>query len=572
MFDRLAWQRAWQLTTATLLGCWLIGCTQQAASPTTGGAEPAAGAKAGESKAAPADVQLETPETIPPATPAPATAPAAQATARPEPKGQIVYAVEVQVAPAWFDPQENPQLITPYVYQYLLHDAVVKHLPGQPFAPSLAESYEIAPDFKSATFKLRSGIKFHSGDPVTPEDVKFSFEKYRGANAKLLKDKTERIEVVDDRTVKFVFKEPFLDFQVLYGSPASGAAWVVPKQYYEQVGPDGFKQTPIGAGPYKLIRQTGGAEFEFEAVTDYWRRTPNVKTIIIRVMTEDATRLAALQNGEADLIGLVPGPLVDVVRANPQLQLAATRSSSIWLEFPGFERPENPFHNSKVRQAVSFALDRKAMSQAEQAGLSAFEGNWIPENWPGAIQRPAPEYDLAKAKQLMSEAGFPNGFETENLTPLPPYYSFGERIITALREIGIRAKLNQMERGAFFQKLTEGPDAFKGIILQYSASPGDAAARIRSYALCKGATSRTCVPEIDERMARYDASADPQEREQLIREVQEYILDTSIFVPMFRSTYLSALGPRIANYWEEVTGVIPQYVTFGPYEDIRLKE
>ncbi|HEX2173527.1 MAG TPA: hypothetical protein VHL09_13910, partial [Dehalococcoidia bacterium] len=177
-----------------------------------------------------------------------------------------------------------------------------------------------------------------------------------------------------------------------------------------------------------------------------------------------------------------------------------------------------------------------------------------------------------QAKQLMAEAGFPNGFETEELTPLPPYYAFGERIITALREIGIRTKLNQMERGAFFQKLSEGPGAFKGIILQYSASPGDAASRIRAYAVCNGTSSRTCVPEIDEKFARYDASADPAEREQLIKEIQEYILDNYIFVPMFRSSYLSAIGPRVDNHWEEITGAIPQYVTFGPYEDIRLKE
>src|SRR4029079_7145174 len=131
-------------------------------------------------------------------------------------------------------------------FAYALHDALVKHLPGKTFAPSLAESYEIAPDYKSATFKLRAGIKFHDGQPVTPEDVKFTFEKYRGANAGILKEKTEKVEISDDRPIKFVFKEPFLDFMTIYGSPSSGAGCIVPKAYYEKVGPNGFKQNPIG--------------------------------------------------------------------------------------------------------------------------------------------------------------------------------------------------------------------------------------------------------------------------------------------------------------------------------------
>src|SRR5881392_1491820 len=109
--------------------------------------------------------------------------------ARTEPKGRVVYAWHTTISPAWLDPQENPPQVTPYNFQYCLHDALVKHMPGKTFAPSLAESYEIAPDYKSATFKLRPGIKFHDGSPVTPDDVKFSFEKYHGANAGILHDK-----------------------------------------------------------------------------------------------------------------------------------------------------------------------------------------------------------------------------------------------------------------------------------------------------------------------------------------------------------------------------------------------
>ena len=577
MLPRYQWQL---LTTAFLAGVLVLGCSQQPQSTPKAGpekteqAEKAAAITPAPTAGAPVQTSPETAAktaATPTAAAAPKTA-ASPAAQRTEPKGKMTYAWHIAIAPVYFDPQENGAVITPYGFQYALHDALVKHMPGQVFAPSLAESYEIAPDFKSATFKLREGIRFHNGDPITPEDVKFTFESYRGANAKILKDKTERIEAPDARTVRFVFKEPFLDFQVLYGSPASGAGWIVPKNYYQQVGPDGFKQNPIGAGPYKLVRQVPGSEFELEAFTEYWRKAPNVKTLLLREVPEASTRLAMLQSGEADFINLVPGQLLDTVRQNPPLRLAPVRAGTFFLEFPGFEKPDNPFNKKQVREAVSLAIDRQAISDAEEGGLSHLTTNWIPEDWPGAIQGTKPEYNPAKAKQLMIEAGFPDGFDVESITPVPPYTSPAERIATNLREIGIRTKVATMDRAAFLAKLAEGPEAFKGLILNGSGAPGDAAGRIRAFAICKGASSRTCVPEIDEKFAQYEKSTDPRERERLLTEIQQYIMDNHIFVAAWRQAFISAIGPRIANSPEEIWGSVPQYVYVGPYEDVQLKE
>ncbi|HEX2172151.1 MAG TPA: ABC transporter substrate-binding protein, partial [Dehalococcoidia bacterium] len=523
------------------------------------------------SASAPKAASPAAPAASPATAPQAATAPAASPVARAEPQGRVVYGLDFTLTPTWLDPQENPAALSPYSIQYAIHDALVKHLPGKPFSPSLAESFEMATDFKSATFRLREGVKFHDGSPVTPADVKFTFENYKGANAKALKDKTAGIDTPDARTVQFTFTEPFLDFMMLYGTPASGAGWIVPAQYYQQVGPDGFKQKPIGAGPYKFVSFNGN-DLELEAFTDYWRATRKIRTVIFKAVAEDATRLAQLQTGEADIINLIPGPLLDTVKADPNLTLAPVLGSAMWLEFPGWEKPDSPFNNPKVRQAVNLALDRQAISQAEEGGLSGFEGNWIPADWPGAIQRPMPEYNVDRAKQLMAEAGFPDGFDGGHITPLPPYFSLAERVSTQLREIGIRTQLQQMERGAFTAKLAEGPEAFgKGIVLQISASPGDAAARIRSFALCQGANSRTCVPEIDEKFARYEASANPQEREQLLTEIQNQFLDQHIFVPLYRQAFINALGPRIGGNKDEIMGSIPQYVYVGPWEDVTLK-
>ncbi len=573
----------WQLLGTALLGAVLLACQPQApATPQAGtDTQPGAATPAGAAKAP--DIKMKIPESIPaqkapqpPSAQQAAGAPsptAATAATKVEPKGRFVYGYHVALSPAWFDPQEVPAVITPWAFIYAMHDGLVKHMPGQPFAPSLAESYQIPDDARMATFKLREGIKFHNGDPVTPEDVKWTFENYRGANAKVLKDKTERIEIVDNRTIRFHFKEPFFDFLVLYGSPTSGAGWVVPQKYYQEVGPDGFKQKPIGAGPYKFVRFATGNELEVEAFADYWRKTPAVKTLIFRELTDDTTRLAALQAGEVDAINLVPGPLIPQVQQDPKLQLAPTLAAPFFLEFVGFTKPDNPFRDVRVREAASLALDRKVLSEAETGGLSPIVGSWIPADWPGALEGPEPKYDPARARQLLAEAGYPNGFDVPELTPVPPYFSWAERVIANLREVGIRVqRLNQMERGAFLQKITEGPEAFRGIIMNASGAPGDAANRIRAYATCNGSSSRVCIPEIDEKFARYETSTDPRERERLLNEIQQYLLDEYIFPVVYRRAFVNAVGPRLANKWDDVFGAVPQYLYIGPYEDLKLKE
>ena len=264
--------------------------------------------------------------------------------------------------------------------------------------------------------------------------------------------------------------------------------------------------------------------------------------------------------------------MIDTLRADSNLTLAPVLTNAAqWLEFPGWEKPENPFNNIKVRQAVSLALDRQAIVDAETAGLAPPMTNWITPDMPGAIQGPPPQFDLARARQLMAEAGFPNGFDIDSLTPVPPRYSVGERLVTQLRDIGIRARVNQMERAAYATKITEGVEAFNGILLSSSGAPGDAASRVRNYATCHGATSRTCVPFIDEKFNQYENSTNPQERERLLTEIQQYLLDNYIFVGIYQLVLPHAQGPRIANQWDQIWGAIPQYIYVGPYEDIMLK-
>jgi peptide/nickel transport system substrate-binding protein len=138
-------------------------------------------------------------------------------------------------------------------------------MPGQPMAPSLSESWSVSRDGLVYEFVLRKGVKFHNGEPVTAEDVKFSFERYPGTAASAFKARIAAVEVVDAQRVRFRLKQPWPDFMTYYGTPATGGGWIVPKKYLEKVGDEGFKRAPIGAGPYKFVTFNPGVELVLEA-------------------------------------------------------------------------------------------------------------------------------------------------------------------------------------------------------------------------------------------------------------------------------------------------------------------
>ncbi len=497
-------------------------------------------------------------------------------TAGAAPSGAMTLAWHTAMAPRWLDPQDHDGTATPDNFLSALHDALIKNSGTTLYdRPSLAERYEFAKDGRSATFWLRDGIKFHNGEPVTPEDVKFSYESYRGALASAFKAKTEAVDIVDQRTVRFRFKEPFLDFLLLLGSGnVTGAGWVVPAKYYQQVGPDGFKRKPIGAGPYKMASIEAGVKIHFEAFEHYYRPV-HIKHLTMVAVPEAATRLAMLERGEADIVYGLPGELIDRVKKNPKLMLAPVLSGSFWLEFVGFQDPKSPFHDKRVRQAVSLAIDRAAINDAETGGFGKVSGNWINNDVQYGLEWPDLEFNLDKARQLMREAGHPNGFTVDWLTPLAPFYSRGERIVAQLQAIGIRARLQVMERGVFLQRTQAGKQQWPGVqMIMHGARIGGTWSNwYELFFKCGGFNSadRLCVEDLDAKLARYHASVDAAERKQLAEDVQRTIMENHYVVPVFRHAFMNAIGPRIAaQKWQDVFPTITTGYAY-PWEDIKLK-
>src|SRR6185312_15846066 len=245
------------------------------------------------------------------------TAPAAP------PDGTLAIGVHVTLVSRWLDPGETEALITPFMVLYTLHDALLKPMPGNINAPSLAESWTLAKDGVTYEFVLRKNAKFHNGDPVTAEDVKFSFERYKGASAKLLKDKVKEVQVVAPNRVRFILKEQWPDFMAFYGTSATGAGWIVPKKYIEKVGEEAYKKAPVGAGPYKFVSFTPGVELTLEAFGDYWRKAPSVKRLVMRSIPDETTRAAAVKTGEVDAAYLFSGAVAEDLKRSPGVRVVA---------------------------------------------------------------------------------------------------------------------------------------------------------------------------------------------------------------------------------------------------------
>jgi peptide/nickel transport system substrate-binding protein len=245
------------------------------------------------------------------------------------PADQLSIAFDVSLAPSFLEPAETPGIGTPFVFLYALHDALIKPLPGNDMAPCLAESWTESPDGLVYEFKLREGLRFHNGDPFTAEDVKFSFHRYRGTSAKLLHERVKAVEIVDPHHVRFHLNEPWPDFMTFYGTPATGAAWIVPKRYIEKVGTDEFKKNPIGLGPYRVVEHQPGVELVLEANTKYWRKVPTVKRIVLKSVPEATTRLAMLKKREADVAYAIYGPLAEEIQRDPGLKLEPVVGQSV---------------------------------------------------------------------------------------------------------------------------------------------------------------------------------------------------------------------------------------------------
>ena len=495
-----------------------------------------------------------------------AGAPSDDAAAQAKPDGEMRWALYVTLSPAWFDPGEVVGVLTPFWVLYALHDALVKPMPGNHLTPSLAESWTVSADRRVYEFKLREGLRFHNGDPFTAEDVKWSFQRAKGA--KLLHEKVREVAIADPYRVRFHLHEPWPDFMTFYGTLATGAGWIMPKKYVEQVGNDGFKKHPVGLGPYKFVSHTPGIELVMEAFEGYWRKMPSVKRLVYKSVPDPVTRLAMLKRGEVDLAYLLDAPQAQEVKRAPNLTLAFSGGiGTFYLDFFDQWDAKSPWADKRVRLAANYAIDRQAVNEAENLGASRLTGNIVPRSFDFALPIEPYPYDPAKAKQLLAEAGYPGGFDAGELYPWPPYFSMGEAIGGYLGVVGIKTRIRTMERAAFYAALAS--KKLRGLCVCINAVYGNAASRMAETVPSDGAFAYGGYPDVDALYKQQARELDRKKREALLRQIQQVLHERVRFGPIYDYIWPSGVGPRVED---PALMLIDPYPWSAPLEEVRLKK
>lgn len=423
-----------------------------------------------------------------------------------------------------------------------IYELLVKPDPSLKKVNWLAESWEIAGTEAKPIIdvKLRPGIKFHNGYPLTSADFEFSYR--RALDPKIsrwahLQAAVERFEIVDDLRFRIHFKEP--DAQYI---AENLTLWAVSKRYFEEVGETEFEQKPIGTGPWKFISRTRGAELKLEAFADYWNKEyrPRAKFLSIKVIPEDSTRLAAFQTGAVDWISTVPSQSLDVIKKIPGVQTATkTSGGHLTVQF-ATQIANSPFKDVRVRKAVAHAIDWKAIINKVLFDQGKPYAEFSPEDFGYDPSLKPYAYDVKKARELLKEAGFANGFETpcyNLLTPREPNFKeMGEAVFAYLGAIGIRCKVRGLEYNAWLtlaRRGREGQQEMDGILMFTwgVGVPGDMGRAWMGMAHSfvpgtgVGLYSYTNDPKLDEMLQRQNKIMDSDKRRDLLREIARYKYD-----------------------------------------------
>src|SRR2546426_1134100 len=435
-------------------------------------------------------------------------------------------------------------------------------------APSLAESWSVSPDGLTYDFVLRPGVKFHNGDPLTAEDVKFSFERYRGISAKALKEHVRQVQVVDAHRVRFQLKDPWSDFLAFYATPATGAAWIVPRKYVEKVGDEGFKKTPVGAGPYRFVSFNPGVELVLDAHEQYWRKSPSVKRLVLKAVPDEVTRMAMLKRGEVDIAYALRGPVAEAIQRTPGLTLKPVQFyGEQWLLFTEQWDPKSLWADRRVRLAINHAIDRQAMNQSLTLGFSRMTGSIIPRDYEFSWPAPPYAYDPRKAKQLLTEAGYRQGFDVGELWTDTGFGEQTEAIANYLAGVGVRTRVRTLERAAYFTQLRE--KKLRPLVYVASAAYGNAATRIDAFVAAGGLYTYGSYTDIEGLIQEQAAELDRKRRESTLQRIQQLMHERAMFAPIWDIVSLHGYGARVA---EPALGLVGRYLWSGPYEDVRLRD
>jgi peptide/nickel transport system substrate-binding protein len=313
---------------------------------------------------------------------------------------------------------------------------------------------------------------------------------------------------------------------------------------------------------------TPGVDLVMEAYEGYWRKMPAVKRLVYKSVPDATTRMAMVKRGEVDLAYLIDTPMADEVKRDPNLKLVFSGGiGTVYLDFFDMWDPKSPWADKRVRQAASFAIDRRGLSEVETVGASIPTGNVVPKGFDFALPIEAPSYSVQRAKQLLAEAGYPNGFDAGDLYPWPPYSSLGETVTNYLAAVGIKTRVRTMERAAFYTALAS--KKLKGVCVCINAVYGNAASRLSETVAADGTYTYGSWPDIEALYAQQARETDRKKREALLHRIQRELAERVRFAPIYDYIWPSAMSARVT---EPALMLINPYPWSAPLEEVRLRK
>jgi peptide/nickel transport system substrate-binding protein len=288
--------------------------------------------------------------------------------------------------------------------------------------------------------------------------------------------------------------------------------------------------------------------------------------LILKSVPEATTRAVMVKTGEADIGYVLDGPEAEAIQKDARMQVVSSKHASIfWIEFTEQWDAKSPWHDKRLRQAVNLALDRKRINEAACLGFCPPAGVIVPRVMDFALQVEPPPYDLQKAKQLVAEAGYPNGLDAGEFTAIPGFPTVAEAVVNDLNAAGIRVRLRPMERAAFYAAWQE--KKLRGLFMTAVGNSGNAASRVDSFIQSKGAYAYGGHPDIDALFQQQGLERDVKKREAMLFKIQELTIERAMFAPVMDLRVLMGIGPRVAKHTVTDIWMSP----FPSYEDMELK-
>ena len=420
--------------------------------------------------------------------------------------------------------------------------------------PALAESWEVSDDGTEYTFQLRQDVIFHDGSPFDAPDVVATFEAGKlPENAYGYEYETAAsVEVIDEHTVKMTTEEP----DPLFLRRLSGQG-IIPSDYYEEVGREGLEAQPIGTGPFKFVEWVQGDRIVMEAFEDYWEEgLPKLAKVTFRPIPEEATRIAAVQTGEIHIANRLPAEEAQRLLGAEGVQIVRYPVDRVYyIAFNNLSSGiGTPLENKLVRQAMNYAVDRQAIVDALFNGYADLTTGFITSGNLGydASVEPYP-YDPEKANELLTEAGYPDGFEIGMACPTGAYTNF-EQVCEAiggyLNEAGITfegGEIQFMESGQYWdlEANKELPPLFGD---SWSTADGEALNRLQGALADDASYAAWNTPEIQDYLNKISTTVDTDERANLYSEMQNFMYDDPPFIYLYAPNTFEAISDKVQNY------------------------